>query len=768
MPEKSNEVNEKITSDTQQINRRSYLKLASAAGSGLGTGIGARTLGTEFTTPAQAASTVVDDFGDTNLSGRYSFDQSGATTSVTTLSSAVTSEANKKVLQMEGGGTTEMNAFKEDSDTDLDAYPEIGDTFSCWLRGLNGTENMNFSYGVKDKDSKYYVKLNLETGALGLFQIENDSGGSLAGDWSNSTIQNNTGWFKVEIDWTTGHEHTVTIWQNGSEVTSISYTEGSGDPKFTANGVGFAGYLTSGETAQFDYVTTTGEPTNTNSSIAETIDDFEVSNRSLEDVYDFDRGKAGASIVSDSEYSGSNSLESSYNGSHALKIEGSNTEMISRPGDGLSFYPSAGDSLSFWVMASGGADVVNFSYGVQDHANRYIARMNFAANELDLWRLENNQAIPLAGQSTTTDLTEDKWYEVTVDWGTDGTHTLSIYDTDNNEPAEFSYTESSPKWTSGGIGYDAYLANNGGTIYIDDVKLGDTSGRLPGWGVQTMNRSADFDNPYTDNRRAEDFTYALITGGGRERNQEDPDQDGEYERISYTYSLVFGGRFSTYAYPDSLRDADPDNVDSKDILPVLAQGANRWSVNVNNTNLDGYQYVDRNNARMFTLNPTEERWKEMLNSNWRQVAGQNQVRDKAIDSNEQLDKNEPPWYYEFLKWGLGFVPYFRVPVAAYSLADVLMKESGCGRDDDNATATSDYIEWTYCNGGTLTFHVTEVDVTVPENETVNVVIEEEVEGEYAREDLHADNVGQWTLEITGGDPTVEIVDKNTFSRNRIT
>lgn len=170
---------------------------------------------------------------------------------------------------------------------------------------------------------------------------------------------------------------------------------------------------------------------------------------------------------------------------------------------------------------------------------------------------------------------------------------------------------------------------------------------------------------------------------------------------------------------------------------------------------------------MFTLNPELENWRNWLHTNWNSVAGERELRDKAIDVNEQLSGNEPPWYYDLIKWGLGFVPYVRVPVTALELLDILGEQSYCGRDDDNETLTSDYIQWDYCDGGTLTFHVAEITVTVPENETVTVVIEEEVAGEYDREDLHSDNVGQWTLEITAGDEKPEIVDKTTFSRNRI-
>jgi hypothetical protein len=193
MSEKYNRGKEKNNEQSNGLDRRSYLQLAGAAGTGLGTGLGMSGLSSEFTTPARAASVVVDDFSDTNLSDRYVFENRGATTGVTSVSSAVTSGADTNVLQMEGDGNTRMNAYKGDGDADLKAYPEPGDMFSCWVRGLNGTEIMNFKYGVRDADNKYYVQFNLDSAHVGLFKYINGSGQSLAGDWSNSTIANNTG-----------------------------------------------------------------------------------------------------------------------------------------------------------------------------------------------------------------------------------------------------------------------------------------------------------------------------------------------------------------------------------------------------------------------------------------------------------------------------------------------------------------------------------------------------------------------------------------------
>ena len=203
------------------------------------------------------------------------------------------------------------------------------------------------------------MKLNLAEGHLGLFAYDGGSGMTFTGDWNNSAIQNTTGWYKVEVDWTTDHTHTVTLYQNGSEVTSFSYTESSSDPQHTATGVGFAGFLSSGETAQFDYaMTTSGSDNSEPIGKYQTIVNF---NKALGlSPFDFDRGEAGAEIIKASEYSGPNDLGGVYNGRQGLKLSGENTEMIST--SGLQNHPSAGDTFSCYFMPTGGGDNFNTSW----------------------------------------------------------------------------------------------------------------------------------------------------------------------------------------------------------------------------------------------------------------------------------------------------------------------------------------------------------------------------------------------------------------------
>jgi len=481
--------------------------MASGAGATLGTGLGVGALGTGFTSPARAATTVVDDFGDTNLSGRYVFDSRGATTSVTSVSNAVTSGADTNVLQMEGDGNTRMHAYKGDSDTDLNAYPEIGETFSCWMRGLNGTENMNVTYGAQDKDNKYYVKLNLETGDVGLFKYVSGSGQSLAGDWGNSTVQNSTSWFKVEIEWKTDHSHTVTVYQNGSQVGSLSYTEDSGDPQFTATGVGYSAYLSSGETAQYDYATTsnsgdTGE-TGSWEPISFIIDNFEDANIS---EYEHDTSRPGrASIVSSPTDSSS----------HSLKISDESTELIST--SGLDAYPSPGDTFCYKIRGSGGTDMTNFRYGVQNHNDGYFVRINIADDKLKLYRLKNGSATILDRQVSGFSLNQDTWYETRIKWGTNGSHTVSLHDNYDTQLAQISGGDST--WSSGGIGLDAYVSS-GQAAFFDNIQI-ETD---VGYGENTITES--------------EFTSEQL---GKNTSEILPDGSG-----SWVTSSVLGGGIQLY------------------------------------------------------------------------------------------------------------------------------------------------------------------------------------------------------------------------------
>ncbi len=173
-------------------------------------------------------------------------------------------------------------------------------------------------------------------------------------------------------------------------------------------------------------------------------------------AYSFDRGESGAGVVS--------SPTRSRGG--ALSVGDTVTEMTST--DGLPAYPAAGDTVSYWLRGDGGAADVNLSYGVQNDENRYFVRVDIANADLILFRYENGTTHRLGSNSTGYTLSQKTWYELVVDWSEDGNHMATLRDADGNRIAHV--VGSDATWSSGGIGYDAYL-DCGQRVVFDDVTV---------------------------------------------------------------------------------------------------------------------------------------------------------------------------------------------------------------------------------------------------------------------------------------------------------
>jgi hypothetical protein len=230
------------------------------------------------------------------------------------------------------------------------------------------------------------------------------------------------------------------------------------DSTWTSGGIGYDAYLaSSGGTVYFDDITNKsadggggddGGTTDTN-----IIDDFEDGNL---DEYQHDTSRSGrASIVSSPTLSGS----------HALAISNENAELIST--SGLGTYPSQGEIFNYWVRATGGADQINLTYGVQDHTNRYFVRVDFDDDWLMAFEFENSEYTQIAEATSGFVIPEDQLLRVEIYWQRDGTHEITLFDSGGNVLSRISGTDST--WTDGGIGYDAYLASSGGSVYFDSV-----------------------------------------------------------------------------------------------------------------------------------------------------------------------------------------------------------------------------------------------------------------------------------------------------------
>ncbi|MFC4552409.1 hypothetical protein [Halorussus sp. GCM10023401] len=402
----------------------------SAGGTGL-TSLGVQSVRAQQESPCNT----VDGFEDGDLS-EYEFDRGSSGASVVSSPTYTGSHA----LEI-SGTNTEMISMDG-----LEHYPAAGDVFSTWVRGTNNADRINITYGVQNHTNRYFARVNPEQGHVALYRTE-DGSSTLLTDKSVPLSQDT--WYEVHIDWQTDGTHVFTLFDDsGSQISQISAT----DSTWTAGGIGYDAYLGDGGTVYIDHtqIHSGREIVSAN----EVIDSFEDSDLA---EYSFDRGSSGASVVSNPTYGGSSVLE----------ISNDNTEMIST--SGLDHYPSAGDVFSTWVRGTGGADDINFMYGVQDHTNRYFVRVDFANDNLKLYRYENASATLLEKQTSGFTLSEDTWYNVEVDWRKTGAHTVTLYDCDGGQVAQITGTDST--WTSGGIGYDAYLGSSGGTVYFDYVAI---------------------------------------------------------------------------------------------------------------------------------------------------------------------------------------------------------------------------------------------------------------------------------------------------------
>lgn len=185
-----------------------------------------------------------------------------------------------------------------------------------------------------------------------------------------------------------------------------------------------------------------------------TIDDFEDSTLS---EYRYDTGSFSIQDTVVKE------------GSKALRIDsGSNEHISSFPGDGLDYYPEAGDTFRFWVKTSVGEywillyfGCVEGSGGVDDRPDGYAAFLNFKRSELRLRKRDNNTNNTLSATSYT--FATDVWYEVEVQWGTNGTITVRLFDEAGTELGSVSATDTT--FTSGGITWQTEAQK--GVKYMD-------------------------------------------------------------------------------------------------------------------------------------------------------------------------------------------------------------------------------------------------------------------------------------------------------------
>lgn len=153
-----------------------------------------------------------------------------------------------------------------------------------------------------------------------------------------------------------------------------------------------------------------------------------------------------------SEYSGSTADYSTQSttvqeGSYALESAGNSSSIYSTAG--LNAYPSQGDTFRCWMQpknASGG--VGEWHFGLTDSNNNYAAVMNTGASSFDLAVRDAGNKTNLASASYNWNA---EWYDIEIEWLSDGTINGTVYDSTGTQVASASATDTT--YSSGGIGF---------------------------------------------------------------------------------------------------------------------------------------------------------------------------------------------------------------------------------------------------------------------------------------------------------------------------
>lgn len=188
------------------------------------------------------------------------------------------------------------------------------------------------------------------------------------------------------------------------------------------------------------------------------VDNFEESiyedqDKSLSDVYN------GALAEYDR-----NTNSPVFEGDYSLKTGDNTINELIWSTSGLPRYPQAGEMIRSRHHLADVTDNQNLTlcFGVQDGDNFYMARWEESSGQLQLFVVSNGSFSELA--STAANPPFQEWLRLDVDWGSDGSITVELYDESVTLVGSISASDSS--YTSGGIGF-----RNARTVATDLVEI---------------------------------------------------------------------------------------------------------------------------------------------------------------------------------------------------------------------------------------------------------------------------------------------------------
>lgn len=170
-------------------------------------------------------------------------------------------------------------------------------------------------------------------------------------------------------------------------------------------------------------------------------------------------------------------------GSYALAIDLNYSDINSywvRSTSGLPAYPSKGDTFSFWYRPEGVAgDKTKFRWNAINSSTYYVLWLNQSNGgpnyeKVTLGRNETTNLIDPG--NGTWDATANEWFEIEVQWGTDDTFTLTVYDVNGNAvQGPHSATDGSPLSEYDAIEWHYGVAGANGSdtnyVYFDNARI---------------------------------------------------------------------------------------------------------------------------------------------------------------------------------------------------------------------------------------------------------------------------------------------------------
>ena len=155
-----------------------------------------------------------------------------------------------------------------------------------------------------------------------------------------------------------------------------------------------------------------------------------------------------------------------YDGTYAFHADSSGSGYTALSGDLPNLPVAQGDTYRYWLKCSVGHNSGVKSkhymgYGVQDSGGtqEYYMRPDFDAGTIRLYKYDSGDT--QLAEDPTCNMNADTYYLHELVWGTDDSHTYTVYDAppESGGTTIGSCSATEGTWTTGGISYEADLAS---------------------------------------------------------------------------------------------------------------------------------------------------------------------------------------------------------------------------------------------------------------------------------------------------------------------